>query len=260
MPDISPHAVVEANAQLADDVRIGPFTYIGPNVQIGPACIIANNVTITGKTTLGQNNRVFPMAVIAAPPEAEKQPGECIIGPKNAIREHVTIYTGPGQVTRIGKDNLIMVGSQVGPGASISDHGIFANCTRIGPRSNIEPYVRTSAFTIIDAGVTVGAYTFTAGYVHVNHHAPPFAMLQGAPFRVRGVNTQNLHRCGFGDDDIRRLKAAFHRLYPAGDSDLDQNALQRMLDQPQENPCVRTLLQALQKSLAAREPRQDENG
>ncbi len=259
MPDISPHAIVEPTAQIADDVRIGPFTYIGPHVQIGPACIIANNVTITGRTTLAQNTHVFPMAVIAAPAQSAQPPGECTIGPKNAIREHVTIYTGPGQPTRIGKDNLIMVGSQVGPGASISDHCAFANCTWIGPRANIEPYVRTSAFTIIDAGVTVGAYTFTAGYVHVTHDSPPFAMLQGAPFRIRGVNTQNLHRCGFGDDDIRQLKAAFHQLYPTSDTGLDQTALRRMLDQPHENHCVRRLLQALQRSLAAQEPCEDEN-
>jgi UDP-N-acetylglucosamine acyltransferase len=260
MPDISPQAVVEPTAQLADDVRIGPFTYIGPHVQIGPACVIANNVTITGRTTLGPNTRVFPMAVIAAPADPAQPPGECTIGPKNAIREHVTIYTSPDEPTHIGKDNLIMVATQVGPGASIADHGVFANCTRIGPRANIEPYVRTSAFTVIDAGVTVGAYTFTAGYVHVTHDAPPFAMLQGAPFRVRGVNTQNLHRCGFGDDDIRQLKAAFHELYRTSDTNPDQTALRRMLDQPQENHCVRRLLQALQRSLAAQEPREDEDG
>jgi UDP-N-acetylglucosamine acyltransferase len=253
MPDISSHAIVEPTAQLADDVRVGPFTYIGPDVRIGPACIIANNVTITGKTTLGQNSRVFPMAIIATPADAAHSPGECIIGPKNAIREHVTIYTGPGGPTRIGKDNLIMVGSQIGPGASVSDHGIFANCTRIGARCNIEPYVRTSAFTIIDAGVTIGAYTFTAGYVHVDHDAPPFAMLQGAPFRVRCVNTQNLQRCGFGDDDIRQLKAAFHKLYPTSEIHLDQHALRRMLDEPQDNLCVRRLLQAIQQGLAARQ-------
>ena len=64
MPEISKQAIVEKGAKIADDVKIGPFTYIGPHVKIGPGCIIQNNVTIAGRTTLGDRNRVFPMAVI----------------------------------------------------------------------------------------------------------------------------------------------------------------------------------------------------
>ena len=40
MPNVSPHAVVEPTAQLADGVRVGAFTYIGPEVRIGQGCYI----------------------------------------------------------------------------------------------------------------------------------------------------------------------------------------------------------------------------
>jgi len=218
MTDISPHAIVERTAKLAEDVRVGHFSYIGPHVQLGPGCVIDNSVTITGRTTLGAKNHVFPMAVIGAAEESPDGPGRCTIGQANAIREHVTIYAGADKPTQVGSDNLIMIGCQIGPGAVVGDHGIFANCTYVGPAARVEDYVRSSGFAIIQAKVTVGAYTFTAGYADIDRDAPPYAIVQGCPFRVRGVNTENLKRCGFGEDDIRALKDAFRELFdPAND-------------------------------------------
>ena len=68
MPDISAHAIVEPTAEVADDVTIGPFCYVGHRVRIGPGSRIANNVTLLGRTTLGQRTEVFPMSVIGAAP------------------------------------------------------------------------------------------------------------------------------------------------------------------------------------------------
>src|SRR3954470_18355706 len=67
-PKVSPHAVVDKEAEIADDVEIGPFCVIGPHVKIGPGCKLFNNVTIIGHTTIGPRNVFFPNAVIGAPP------------------------------------------------------------------------------------------------------------------------------------------------------------------------------------------------
>ena len=196
MPEISKYAIVERGAKLSDDVRVGPFTYIGPHVRIGPGCIIDSNVSITGKTTLGERNHVLPMTVLGA--GLDDSEGELVLGVANVVREHVTIYACAGQATRIGTDNLIMIGCQIDAGATLGDHGIFVNCTHIGARAKIEDYVRTSSFVVVRPGVTVGAYTFTLGYGEMDRDCPPFAMVQGSPYRVRGVNAENLRRCGFG--------------------------------------------------------------
>ena len=47
MPDISPTAIVESAARLAEDVRVVPFAYFGPEVQLGPGCIIDSGATVT---------------------------------------------------------------------------------------------------------------------------------------------------------------------------------------------------------------------
>ena len=244
MPAISPLAIVETSAPIPDDVRIGPFSYIGAEVQIGPGCIIDNNVTIVGRTTLGAKNHIFPMAVIGTT-EDGSEAGECYIGEANAIREHVTIYAGANKATRIGNDNLIMIASQIGPGAIVGDHGIFDNLTQIGPGSRIEDYVRTGAFSFIDPDVTVGAYTFTVAYVRVNRNAPPFATIQGSPFRVRGVNAENLRRCGFGDDDIRALKNAFRELFNDTNDPCDAEVIRRLKKLAGTNPHVMQLIQSI---------------
>lgn len=255
MPDISPHSIVEPGAKLARDVTVGPFCYIGPNVKLGAGCVIENNVTIVGNTTLGPGCHVFPMAVIGETQiSSDDTPadGKCIVGGANAIREHVTIYAGPLKTpTRIGKSNLIMIASQVGPGAQIGDQGIFANCTHIAANAVIEDYVRTSAFSFVDKGITVGAYTFTAGYVHVDHDAPPYAMIQGSPYRIRGTNTHNLKSCGFGEDDIRALKRAFRDLYNHTGT-IQRDVLQSLASDRKANRYVKKLIKAIQSRRDAR--------
>jgi UDP-N-acetylglucosamine acyltransferase len=248
MPDISPYSTVEKGAKIAPNVRIGPFCYIGPSVKIASGCILDSNVILVGNTTLGENNHVYPMAVIGASADGEESKTRCVIGNANAIREHVTIYGGPPRkCTTIGQDNLVMIASQIGPGARIGDHGIFANCSHISASAVIQDYVRTSAFSFVNEGITVGAYTFVAGYVQIDRNAPPYAMLQGSPFRVRGVNSHNLKACGFGEADIRELKTVFRDLFN-GEGNLNQEVLAQLRKDRKANPCVRTLIEFLDPS------------
>ncbi|TXT28052.1 MAG: UDP-N-acetylglucosamine acyltransferase [Planctomycetota bacterium] len=41
-------ACVDPQAELGDDIEIGPFCVIGPHVKLGNGCQLANNVTIVG--------------------------------------------------------------------------------------------------------------------------------------------------------------------------------------------------------------------
>jgi len=248
MSNISSKAIVSPEAQLAGDVVVGAFAYIGPEVKLDSGCVVGQSVSIVGKTTIAANTNILPMAVIGISPIPEtgdEQPCSCEIGSDNEIREHVTIYGGADKPTRIGNSNLIMIGSQVGSGAKIGNKGIFANFTQIGTDAIVENFVRTSGFTFIEPGVTVGEYSFTAGYVDIDHDAPPYAMLQGSPFRVRGVNTHNLKQCGFSETDIRALKNAFREIFNGKGFDPDTSAIRRVLDSPEVNQHVRRLILAV---------------
>src|SRR5687768_4797818 len=61
-------AIVDPEAEIAEDVEIGPFCVIGPNVKIESGCRLLNNVTIIGYTTIGKDNICFPNVVLGAAP------------------------------------------------------------------------------------------------------------------------------------------------------------------------------------------------
>lgn len=245
MAKISPQATVEPGATLADDVVVEPFACIGSEVTLEAGCVIKNNATVTGKTRLGEKCIIFPLAVIG-PTEDPAQPrGQCVIGDGCSIREHVTIYGGSDEPTRIGRGNLIMIGSQIGSGAQVGSHGIFANFTQIDTGAVVEDFVRTSGFSHITAGMRVGAYTFISGYTRIERPAPPFAMVQGTPCRVRGVNTQNLKRCGFNDADVRALKSAFREIYNGEGGRARPDAVRELLTRKNLNSHVRTLAETV---------------
>jgi acyl-[acyl carrier protein]--UDP-N-acetylglucosamine O-acyltransferase len=66
------------------------------------------------------------------------------------------------------------------------------------------------------------------------------------------VNTEKLRRCGFGEEDIKALKAAFRELFDGSSSRPDRAALERMIDKPDSNRHVRRLVEFL-----IRQSRQD---
>ena len=58
MAHIHPTALVDPKAQLAEDVTVGAFTIIGPEVSIDCGTTVASHCVIEGKTTIGKNNEI----------------------------------------------------------------------------------------------------------------------------------------------------------------------------------------------------------
>ena len=83
---IHPSAIIESGAELAEEVSIGPYAYIGSEVVIGPGCEIGHHATVTGLTTMGEGNRIFPYACIGEQTQDLKYTGGrpgTIIGDKH---------------------------------------------------------------------------------------------------------------------------------------------------------------------------------
>ena len=141
-------AIIDPKAKISSNVKIGPYSIIGPNVEIHENSEIQSHVSIIGNTKIGKNNKIYPFSSIGNDPQDLKYKGEAtslIIGENNTIREHVTINTGTAQgggLTKVGNNNLIKPGAKVAkPGTGdicfISDKNVL-EWKKIFLRNNIK--------------------------------------------------------------------------------------------------------------------------
>ena len=99
MAEIHPSALVDPRAQLADDVVVGPFSIVGPDVSIGAGTVLKSHVVVEGRTTIGERNVFHPGAVIGCTPQDKKYRGEptrLVVGDDNVVRENCFKLTHKG--------------------------------------------------------------------------------------------------------------------------------------------------------------------
>jgi len=218
MPKISPLAVVDPKAELADDVEVGPFCTVGPDVRIGEGTRLISHVVVTGNTTLGKGNTVYPHAVLGCPPQDRSYRGgdtRIEIGDNNLLREAVTIHLGTekgGGITRIGSNNFFMVNSHAGHDVQVANGCLFANNVMLGGHVVVGENVNMMGGAAVHHLVTVGDYAWVGGYSRIHHDAPPYCKIDGADI-VRPINVVGLKRAGFTDDDIDALEDAHRQLF-----------------------------------------------
>ena len=137
-------AIVDSEAKISDNVEIGPYCIIGPEVEIGTNSVIHSHVNIVGNTKIGENNQIYPFSSIGTPPQDLKYKGEknsLVIGNNNKFREYVNINPGTeqgGGITRIGNNNLFMVYCHVAHDCLISNDTVLANNVQVGGHVTIQ--------------------------------------------------------------------------------------------------------------------------
>ena len=219
MPHIHPTAVVDRNAQLADDVVVGPFSVIGPKARIGQGTVIGSHCVLEARTILGRYNRVFHHVYLGGEPQDLKYRGEDAsleIGDHNDIRENVTIHIGTangGSKTTIGSHNLVMVNAHIAHDCHIGDHCILSNNVMLAGHIMVGDHAILAGGAAVSHYATIGRYAFVGGLSGVVHDCPPFMVSDGHPARVRAVNTIGLTRHQFDGESIEGLKKAYLLLY-----------------------------------------------
>ena len=215
---IHPSAVVETGAKIANDVMIGPFSFIGAEVVLHSGVKIKSHVVVTGNTEIGHETVVYPFAVIGEIPQDLKFNGEQTslkIGKNNQIRENVTINVGTaggGGITLIGNNCLFMTGSHVAHDANIGDNVIIANSGAVAGHCVIEDDVIIGGLSGIHQFVRVGRGAIIGAVTMVTNDVIPFGLVQGPRGSLDGINLVGLKRKGVERSDITALRAAFHTL------------------------------------------------
>ena len=219
MPHIHPTAIVDRNAQIADDVVIGPYTTVGAKVTLGKGTVVGSHCVLEGRTTIGLRNRIFHHVTLGQEPQDLKYRGEDTtlqIGDHNDIREQVTMHVGTengGGSTSVGSHNLIMAVTHVAHDCHIGSHCILANNVMLAGHVVIEDHAVVSGAAAISHFVTVGRFAFIGGVAGVITDCPPYMSSDGHPARVRGFNKVGLLRHKFDAESVEALARAYIMLF-----------------------------------------------
>lgn len=251
---IHPSAVVHTSAEIAEGVEIGPYAIIEENVRIAKGTKIGPHAFIGKWTEIGENNTIFHMTSIGAPPQDLKyRDEECWtrLGCNNVIREFATIHRGTvtGHAeTILGNNNLMMSYSHVAHDCVVGSGNVFANSATLAGHVTVQDNVILGGLVAIHQFVTIGSYTMLGGGTLVGLDIPPYMIATSGKrdAKLRGLNLIGLKRRGFNDEAISKLKKAYKTLFMAGLKLPD--AIARIRDEISGSAEVDKLLEFIEKS------------
>jgi len=215
-------AIIDRRAEIGPDVRVGPYSVIGPEVSLGEGTEVGSHAVVEGRVTIGARCRIGHGSVIGGIPQdlkfREGTPVGVRIGDDTSIREHVTIHraTHEGDDTRIGDHCLIMATSHVAHDCVIGNHVILINYAALTGHVVVEDRATVGGLTGIHPFARIGAYAYVGGCSKVHQDVPPFIMVDGSPAVARAVNVIGMRRGGVDASARRAVQSAFRILYRSG--------------------------------------------
>ena len=212
-------AIVDKKAEISGKALIGPYSIVGPNVKIGEGAEIQSHVNITGNTIIGNNTKIFPFASVGTNPQDLKYKGEKTkleIGSNNIIREHVTINTGTdggGGITKIGNNNLIMIGAHIAHDCMVGNNVVIANSAAIAGHAQISDEVIIGGNCGIQQFTRIGRMAMIGGMSGVSRDVIPYGLSFGNRNYLEGINLVGLRRKKVSNKEILALTEAYKEIF-----------------------------------------------
>ena len=188
---------MDSSVNLGEDVKIGAYSVVEPNVIIGDRTVIGNHVTISSNTKIGLDCQIFHSASIGAVPQDLKYDNEktlAEIGDRTVIREFVTINKGTSASgkTIIGSDCLLMSYVHIAHDCIIRDHVIMSNLATLGGHVTIDDWAILSGGVLVHQFCKIGAHSFVGAGGYISQDVPPFILVAGCPLEYSGINSVGL--------------------------------------------------------------------
>jgi UDP-N-acetylglucosamine acyltransferase len=208
---------VDPSAEIAEDVEIGPFSYVEANVSIGAGTRVESHVAIKAYTSIGMRCYVAQGAVLGGEPQDRKFHGEVShlkLGDDNIVREYVTIHraSGEGRSTIVGNDNFVMAYTHLGHNVTLGNNITIANGVHLAGHSTIEDFAVLGGMTGFHQFVRVGKAAMVAAMSRISRDAPPFMLVEGDT-EVLDINAVGLRRVGITSEARMALHKACKLLF-----------------------------------------------
>ena len=243
-------AIIDTNAKISSNVKIGPYCVIGPNVEIGNDTVVHSHVNISGNTVIGKYNKIYPFASIGNDPQDLKFNGEqtkLIIGDKNTIREHVTINPGTiggGGKTKRGDKCLLMISSHIAHDCIVGNKGIIANNVPIAGHVTIDDDVIIGGNSAVQQFTRIGKMAMIGGMTGVLNDVIPYGLSIGNRNYLQGLNLIGLRRKDIPNKDILSLLDAYKEIFK---TDKLTNNLSNLNGSFKNNPLVNDVVNFINK-------------
>jgi UDP-N-acetylglucosamine acyltransferase len=213
---IHPSAIVDPRARIHRDAEIGPFCFVGADVEIGARTRLISHLVVEGPAVIGEDNVFFPSSTVGVAPQDLKYKGErseTRIGHRNKIREFVTIHRGTeggGMITSIGDDNLLMAYVHIAHDVRLGNRCVLANAVTCGGHVEIGDWAVIGAATGIHQFCRIGRHAMIGGYSVVTQDVLPYATTVSERVnKIFGANKTGLERRGYVAEQIEPLQNAF---------------------------------------------------
>ncbi|MEO1100903.1 MAG: acyl-ACP--UDP-N-acetylglucosamine O-acyltransferase [Pseudomonadota bacterium] len=222
MPSIHPTAIVEDGATLADDVEVGAFSYVGPDVVLKAGVRLMPRATVLGRTTLCEEVVAHPGTVLGGDAQivglAPEAVGALIVGPRTVLGDNVTLHTGSRMgsghgETRIGADCFMMANSHFGHDCVVGDKCVIANSAAVGGHCHLGDQVWVAGLTAVHQFTRIGDHAFVGGGAILVADLPPYCSAIGNRAHLAGLNLIGLKRRGFSRPVINTIRHAYKALF-----------------------------------------------
>ncbi|MDD3119504.1 MAG: acyl-ACP--UDP-N-acetylglucosamine O-acyltransferase [Victivallales bacterium] len=232
MAKIHPTALVDPAAKLADDVEIGPYCIVGPNVEMGSGCRLISQCNVIGRTIMGKNNIVHSFANIGGQPQDYHYDPQMVsylrIGDNNIFREYFTANsaTQENEATIIGNDNFFLAYTHVAHDCIVGNGIVMVNFSGLTGHVQVGDNCLISGLSGVHQFCRVGRMAVLSGGSQSSMDIPPFMIADGRNGGIRGVNLVGLKRRGFSTATIRVIKNMYDIMFRSGLN--TTNALKRI--------------------------------
>lgn len=224
-------AIVEDGARIAENVSIGPYCTVGPDVTLAEGVELISHVVVAGRTHIGAGVRIWPFASIGHQPQDMKYRGEdsyLEVGAGCKIREYVTMNPGTvggGLYTRVGANCLLMAGCHVAHDCQVGANVVLANNVVLAGHVEIGESAILGGMSAVHQFVRIGAYAMVGGMSGVDKDVIPYGSAMGNRAELGGLNMVGLKRRGVGRDTIHALRDAYRMIFESGGALVENAAL-----------------------------------
>lgn len=222
MPAIHHTAIVEDGATLADDVEVGAFGYIGPDVVLKAGVRLMPRATVIGRTTLCEEVVAHPGTILGGDAQivglAPEAIGTLVVGPRTVLGDNVTLHTGSrtdsndGE-TRLGADCFMMANTHFGHDCVVGDKCVIANSAAVGGHCQLGDQVWVAGGTAVHQFTRIGDHAFVGGGAILVADLPPYCSAIGNRAHLAGLNLVGLKRRGFSREALNRLRHGYKALF-----------------------------------------------